>query len=841
MRKKFVTLLIASLLLVLTFGTASATPASDLAATARYASTDSTFYFAIRADEDYVNTLNDLIDRINNNTAGALIPPGTEFDVTELLEAVAFELFAADFTTEVRPWMGDTIGFVIPSLEPAFAEEPITPFVAVFEVSDYDTAENFIMSTFGGLAPTETDPLLFDLGDAGLLLADDALLIGTSAAIVQDAYNTASPLSDDADFNTATDALPLPGYNALVYFNLARLVDDIIAGMDATAPGMAGDPTDFMPDVDTGISVSGFSLQGERDLIIDVVTIDDADFQAELFAQYDLTLPDPLDPTFARFIPADAQLVIHETNFANAYNAFWAGFDLSASSFDAQIDMMLNDPFLGGQMTPEEREFLESFNIDAISFSGMGRTLLIQFFAGFTGLNIEDDFVNWMTGDYAMYLRLIPTSAMGTIFPGPATSSAPLTADNPDFNFMPDGAFIAQITDSDAAANVIAGFARAADLYGVNYRLEDINGGEQIVFTAPLRLLLGSSRFDLNPSTPELDIIVGYNEDIFTIGTRPAASFALAPNGANLLDSDGFQTVAENLLLPDAITVWYVGGGAIVEALGNLESVLSESDMEVARFLFSQIETATISAQIVDDGVSRSRLTLTLPEEVTLEIPAALTAPTGRDVVVIEPTAMPTIEPAPGINPEPITLNSIYATIPQSTTADGMPVLGDPSAPVEVVYYGSFSCPFCMDFHENTWSTLIDRVRAGDARLIYVPMSTGGVPGAEPANLAALCASEQGAFWEYQDRLYDRAAFYDDTGYSDARLLAQSAAIRLDQDAFLTCLRQLETVPTLLTAADIARENGISGTPSLTFNGVFDIDATSPAGLNAAIDAALGN
>lgn len=42
MRKKFVTLLIASLLLVLTFGTASATPASDLAATARYASTDST-------------------------------------------------------------------------------------------------------------------------------------------------------------------------------------------------------------------------------------------------------------------------------------------------------------------------------------------------------------------------------------------------------------------------------------------------------------------------------------------------------------------------------------------------------------------------------------------------------------------------------------------------------------------------------------------------------------------------------------------------------------------------------------------------------------------------------
>lgn len=180
-----------------------------------------------------------------------------------------------------------------------------------------------------------------------------------------------------------------------------------------------------------------------------------------------------------------------------------------------------------------------------------------------------------------------------------------------------------------------------------------------------------------------------------------------------------------------------------------------------------------------------------------------------------------------------------YDGLPQFTTEEGFPGLGDPNAPVTVIEYSSFDCPHCATFHEETVPALLDRVRAEEIAFVFVPMyGTGGIQNGQGAARAALCAGEQGAFWPYHSTLFSWQKVYANTAFQGNRLASGVEALGLNRgewDACITSDRVDQVTQAAFTAA--AAVPGFGGTPSVTVNG-----ANIPNRLidiNTAIDQAL--
>jgi protein-disulfide isomerase len=156
-----------------------------------------------------------------------------------------------------------------------------------------------------------------------------------------------------------------------------------------------------------------------------------------------------------------------------------------------------------------------------------------------------------------------------------------------------------------------------------------------------------------------------------------------------------------------------------------------------------------------------------------------------------------------------------------------------------LVEYSSFDCPHCQEFHETVVPTLIERVRAGDISFTYVPVwGTGGVSNGEGAAKAAVCASEQDAFWPFHDALFNWQIVYGNTAFAQNRLASGIESLGLDRAAWETCLRS-DLPDRIVMSRDEAVEDveGFSGTPMILVNGApTGLDL---AGINTAIDQAL--
>lgn len=139
------------------------------------------------------------------------------------------------------------------------------------------------------------------------------------------------------------------------------------------------------------------------------------------------------------------------------------------------------------------------------------------------------------------------------------------------------------------------------------------------------------------------------------------------------------------------------------------------------------------------------------------------------------------------------------------------PSMGDANAPIAIVEFSDFQCPYCRRFHETTMLYLKkEYLDPGKARLIFrdTPLSDMH-PQAKPAAIAARCAHRQDKFWGYATVLF---AQQDDLKAESYREIAQEQA--LDLEKFSACL----TDPTVQASveADHAYSQiiGVEATPS---------------------------
>lgn len=142
-------------------------------------------------------------------------------------------------------------------------------------------------------------------------------------------------------------------------------------------------------------------------------------------------------------------------------------------------------------------------------------------------------------------------------------------------------------------------------------------------------------------------------------------------------------------------------------------------------------------------------------------------------------------------------------------------VRGNPNAPIVIVEYSDFDCPFCKAFHE-TMNTVMDRYAAdGKVAWVYRHFPIENLhPSAPHIAAASECVAELGgneAFWSFADLVFGERETNAQTDTS--RLPEFAAAAGVDEAAFKSCLESERTVP--LVAADLAEgvSAGVRGTP----------------------------
>ena len=142
----------------------------------------------------------------------------------------------------------------------------------------------------------------------------------------------------------------------------------------------------------------------------------------------------------------------------------------------------------------------------------------------------------------------------------------------------------------------------------------------------------------------------------------------------------------------------------------------------------------------------------------------------------------------------------------------GAPVRGNPKAPVTIVEFSDFQCPFCVRARPT-----VARVREvyGDRiRWAFRHYPLDFHPLAQKAGEAAACAGEQDRFWQMHDRLWANSSKLD-----VPELKAHAQALGLDSSAFAGCLDSGRHAGLVERDMRAGQEYGVSGTPAFFVNG----------------------
>ena len=175
--------------------------------------------------------------------------------------------------------------------------------------------------------------------------------------------------------------------------------------------------------------------------------------------------------------------------------------------------------------------------------------------------------------------------------------------------------------------------------------------------------------------------------------------------------------------------------------------------------------------------------------------------------------------------------------------AAGLPARGNPDAPVTIVEFSDFQCPYCARAAGTVEEVLAKH--GEDVRFVYFQYPLGNHPWARPASIAALCAAQQDddAFWTLHDNY-----FANQRALNPGNVVAQSrgylAGSGLDMDAWASCTEDTgsdahqQAVATLEAHVALAEEFGVTGTPGFFVNGRFVNGAQPLSTFEALIESA---
>ncbi|MFQ5620919.1 MAG: DsbA family protein [Candidatus Nanoarchaeia archaeon] len=219
-------------------------------------------------------------------------------------------------------------------------------------------------------------------------------------------------------------------------------------------------------------------------------------------------------------------------------------------------------------------------------------------------------------------------------------------------------------------------------------------------------------------------------------------------------------------------------------------------------------------------GIQTILLVILVFQVGSLDVTAPSAAPAG-------PAAAPTARPSvPTPNP----------TIDMKTVVDDGVYKGDKDAPVTIVEFSDFECPFCGRFYRDTLPQITEKyINTGKVRFVYRNFPLSFHPNAQKAAEAAECAEDQDKFWEMHDLLFGKGV---SGGVDTFKQFAVS--LGLDTSEFNNCLDSGKHASEVQKDFRDGQAAGISGTPGFVINGKLLSGAQPFAVFQQAIEDALG-
>ena len=156
-------------------------------------------------------------------------------------------------------------------------------------------------------------------------------------------------------------------------------------------------------------------------------------------------------------------------------------------------------------------------------------------------------------------------------------------------------------------------------------------------------------------------------------------------------------------------------------------------------------------------------------------------------------------------------------TQPVKISLDNDPIRGDPNAPITIVEFSDFQCPFCARFHVQTLPLLLEEyIDSGKVNLVYRDFPIQSIhPNALAAAVAAECANEQGEYWEYHDTLFEKQSGWSrlDSNAAISTFSQYATDVGLEQQQFDSCLGSGKYLEEVQGDLSDGRDYDITGTP----------------------------
>lgn len=151
---------------------------------------------------------------------------------------------------------------------------------------------------------------------------------------------------------------------------------------------------------------------------------------------------------------------------------------------------------------------------------------------------------------------------------------------------------------------------------------------------------------------------------------------------------------------------------------------------------------------------------------------------------------------------------------------EGFYSIGPADAPIVLVEFSDYQCPYCQRWHEQVYTSLM-AAYPGQVRLVYRNLPLTQIhPQAMNAAEAAMCAGEQNAYWQYHEKLFANSDALSDDIY--ARLAAD---LGLDAADFESCMTDHKYLDEIQADMQFAIDLGVQSTPTFFINGLAVVGA----------------
>ncbi|MEO8580849.1 MAG: thioredoxin domain-containing protein [Gemmatimonadales bacterium] len=177
---------------------------------------------------------------------------------------------------------------------------------------------------------------------------------------------------------------------------------------------------------------------------------------------------------------------------------------------------------------------------------------------------------------------------------------------------------------------------------------------------------------------------------------------------------------------------------------------------------------------------------------------------------------------------------------PVIAAADHGRIDGDSAAKTWVIIASDFQCPFCRQWHHESYRQFVDEyVRSGKVNVAYLNFPLAQHQNAVPTAQAAMCASAQNKFWQYHDALFESQDKWSSMQQPRPVLDSIARTVAVDFPEWAKCVDSDRMLPLIFADRDRAAGAGVKSTPSFLVGGQVIEGAQPLSDMRPIIDAAI--